>query len=472
MDEFSDEMAGNTKFREASKALEDSISILSKIDRLEVMVFNQGYQTILPLQNVDNIFSKLKEGIAKVKPTGPTAIIPPLQKAMATLSSTSSAKKHIILLSDGHSTTNEPLDGFKQMADKLRQNNITISVIATGERVNESTLKVLTKDGGIGKIYRLNRKDKDSLTNNLKEDLSVNKEFYRQTESLPVNIHIKDDVLKGIDNIPAISGYNRTTLKPNARLVASIGDKEPLMADWQYGLGKVMVLTTSLDSQWMGSWNKWEGLGQMITQSLRHLTTDIDQNQLSDISTEELADGRIKLKVEAPDNLELIAQVESLSAGVTDTKTIRLAQVAVGKYEAILSYGLLERSDLQPVRPRRENEGGSPQEGVIISIFSQKEGGKQLLGRVPVVTQYPKEWRRFTPDVGFLRDIAESTGEVATESRLFRGGKLLTADEFTKWNIQCAINNKSEPTYRNINAILILAALGIFLADLFIRRSA
>jgi hypothetical protein len=402
------------------------------------MVFNKGYETILPLQSADNIIPKLKERILKVKPTGPTAILPPLQQAIDTLSSVSSAKKHIILLSDGHSTINEPLDGFKQIAEKLQQNNITISVIATGEHINEVTLKALTRDGGIGKIYRLNSKDKDSLTKNLKEDLSINKEFYRESKSLPVNIHIKDDVLKGLDHIPPISGYNRTTLKPNARLVASIGDKEPLMADWQYGLGKVMVLATSLDSHWMGSGNKWEGLGQMVTQALRYLTLDIDQNRLSGISIDVLADGRIKLLVETPDNLELMAQVESLSAGVTDTKTIRLAQVAVGRYEVILP---------------AQKEGG------VISVFSMKDRKQQLLGRIPVVAQYAREWRRFTPDMGFLRNLAESTD-----------GKLITADEFAKGDTPSAVNGKSEPTYRNINAILILAALGIFLADLLIRR--
>ena len=447
MDEFSG-VGSLTKFQLASDAIQNAISLLSTKDRLELMVFNQGYQTILPLQNAGNIIPKLKEGIAKVKPTGPTAILPPLQKAMAILSNTTSAKKHIILLSDGHSTTNEPLDGFKRIAEKLQENNITISVVATGSHVNDETLKAVTKGESIGRIYRIIGKDSEELMHNLRQDLSVIKEFYREAESLPVSALIKDDVLKGIDHIPPISGYNRTTLKPNARLVASVGDKEPLMADWQYGLGKVMVLTTSLDSQWMGSWNKWGGLGQMVTQALRHLNINIDQNQLSNISTEELADGRIKLVVETLDNLELDAQVGPLSENVTDTQTIRLTQVAVGKYEAIIP---------------------SQKDDIVISVFSQKvatesregkEGRQlQLLGRIPVVAQYAKEWRKFTPDMGFLRDIAESTN-----------GKLITTDEFAKGDTLSAVNGKSEPTYRNINAILILAALGIFLADLLLRR--
>ena len=83
MDELS-EVAGKTKFQVASEALEDSVLLLSKIDRLEVIVFNQGYETIIPLQSTDNIISKLEESSAKVKPTGPTAILPPLQKAMDT----------------------------------------------------------------------------------------------------------------------------------------------------------------------------------------------------------------------------------------------------------------------------------------------------------------------------------------------------------------------------------------------------
>ena len=437
MDEFPDVMAGNTKFVEASAALWDSVSLLTKTDRLEVVVFNQGYETILPLNPAGGNTAELKGKLLKVNPTGPTAIIPPLQKAMATLSNTSSAKKHIILLSDGYSTTNEPVDGFKRMADKLSQNNITVSVIATGERVNEETLKALTNDGKLGKIYRIDSKDKDSLTRNLKEDLSVSKEFSRQADNLPVNIHVKGDVLKGLESIPPISGYNRTALKTNARLVASVGDKEPLMADWQYGLGRVMVLTSSLDSQWTDGWRKWDGLGQMVTQALRYLTADTGNNQLTDVITEELADGRIKLIMKAPDNMELIAQFEPLGEGA-HARSIRLAQVAMGKYETIL--------------PFQKDE-------VVISIFSQKEGGKQLLGRIPLVRQYPNEWRRFAPDRGFLMDIAEPTG-----------GRLLTSDEFIKGGGQSVIKNKSEPAYRHINAILILAVLGIFLADLLIRK--
>ncbi|MBI5779742.1 MAG: VWA domain-containing protein [Planctomycetes bacterium] len=436
MDEISG-VAGKNKFQVASEALESFAALLSKIDRLEVMAFNQGYETILPFQNADDIVSKLKDGIARVRPTGPTAILPPLQRAINTLSNSPSAKRHIILLSDGHSTTNEALDGFKQMADKLRQNNITISVIATGGNINEETLKALTKEGGGGKIYRLNSKDKDSLAVNLKEDLSAHKGFYREAESLVVSALIKDDILKGIGNIPQISGYNRTALKPNSRLAASVLGGEPIIADWQYGLGRVMVLTTSLDSKWTVRWDKWNGLGQMITQSLRYLTADIGQNQLFDISTEVLADGSIKLVVKAPDNLQLDAQVEPLTEMATDIQTVRILQVAIGKYEAILP----------------------SQEGIVISVFYQKEGSKQLLGRVPVVAQYASEWRRFTPDMGFLRNIAGSTG-----------GKLFTADEFIKGATLNAINNKSETSYRNISAILILAALGVFLADLLIRR--
>lgn len=447
MDEFPDEMAGNTKFRQASKALWDSVSLLSKIDRLEVMVFNQGYETILPFQNADNVVPKLIESIIKVKPTGPTAIIPPLRKAIKTLSNVSSAKKHIILLSDGYSTTNEPLDEFHKVSDKLKENNITLSAVATGVRINEETLKALT-----GKVYKLSgQKQIEQITDNLKNDLSIQKEFYREADNLPVSVHNKEDILKGIDSIPPISGYNRTTLKADARLVASVSkDNDPLIADWQYGLGKVMVLNTSLDSKWMGGWERWGSLAQLVTQGLRYIMPlSSKENTPTKIKTEQLPDGTIKLTIDIPtDSLNLFAQiVGAIHELPLQTTPVRIPQVAVGKYEAILNT--------------------NNKEDFIISVFSDKDNIRQLISKIPVVKQYPKEWRKFTPDTVFLRNLAEPTG-----------GSLITADSFMneqpplplwKGGLRGLFNPPdTSKTYHRMNTILIILVLVLFITDLVV----
>ncbi len=433
-----------TKFAFASLALENSLSLLGKTDRLEVIVFNQGYETLLPLKPIGEGIAQLKNKLRNVKPTGPTAIAPPIQKAITTLTNTTSAKKHIILLSDGHSTTDEPLEGFKEIAEKLQQNNITISAIATGEHINEKTLRAITKDESIGKIYRLSGKSskeaKELTTRNLRDDLSVNKEFYRESDSLPVHAHIKDDILKGIADIPAISGYNRTTLKHNARLVTSVSkDNEVLIADWHYGLGKVMVLTTSLDSQWLGQWQNWSDLGKFITQALRYLSPVSSGETPTNIYTEELPDKTVRLTVEIPaDGLYLIASIGPLaeSSGtkpITPTM-IKIPQIAVGRYETTIE---IEDSSL-------------------VTIFSQSDNKRELVGRIPIVSQYSKEWRKFTPDMLFLRNLSEATG-----------GRIIQPETLRKESIRNITADRST-TYQNINNTIILFVLTLFLLDLVV----
>jgi hypothetical protein len=439
MDELSG-VVGKTKFQVASDALENAIALLGKTDRLEIITFNQGFEITLPLQPLEQNVSLLKAKLSEIKPTGPTAIIPPIQKAITTLTNISSAKKHIILLSDGHSTTNEPLDNFKQIAEKLKQNNITISAIATGEHINEETLKALTKNETLGKVYRLSGKEADKITKNLRQDLSVSKEFYRESDSLPVQAQIKDDILKSIDNVPPISGYNRTTLKPNARLVVSVSkDNEVLIADWHYGLGKVMVLNTSLDSKWMGEWEKWESLAQLVTQGLRYITPALSkENTPTKITTEQLLDGAIKLMIEIPTNsLNLFAQIEPLfSSSITNTTPVKIPQVAVGKYEVILDV--------------------NNKDDFIISVFSDVDNTRQLITKVPVVMQYPKEWQKFTPDTVFLRNLAESTG-----------GSLITADTLRNEKISKIIQDTSK-TYHRIDILLTILVLVLFIVDLVV----
>ncbi len=64
------------KFRIARQALEETLTLLGKQDKLEVIVFNQDFDIIYPIQSkvdLDELNKQLKE----VKPTGSTAILKP-----------------------------------------------------------------------------------------------------------------------------------------------------------------------------------------------------------------------------------------------------------------------------------------------------------------------------------------------------------------------------------------------------------
>ncbi|MDI6788388.1 MAG: VWA domain-containing protein, partial [Planctomycetota bacterium] len=543
-----------TKFFLASDAIQDSLSLLANSDRVGIIIFNQGYEVLVPLKPTQSAVPELKERLTKVKPTGPTAIIPPLSQAINILNKVSAAKKHIILLSDGYSTTGETLDGFREIAARLREHSLTISVIATGENVHQETLKTLTGDEGTtGRLYHLKDGKGDggmeTLSKNIQDALAIQKDFYREGDNLEVIGHIKEGCLKGIDNIPSISGYNRTTLKPQARLIASVSsvpeapripsrkhsgfgtwrpalvatiprgtggpDKEPLIADWHYGSGKVLVLTTSLsaspsrdggyqggsdaqtvarpspgsrqrdrgalggDSEWMGQWQNWDALGQLIIQGLRSLIPShrVSSETPVKIETEEEIQDRIKLIVRTTiNNLDLSAQIEPLSSAARQpfspflsTMITRIPQTAIGKYEVRLDLNtLIEKVDnnglLISVFSNRNDEPdilSPPDSGISPwAIFPPPPPPGELLGKIPLITQYQKEWRNLGVSPGslsFLSRIAQMTS-----------GRLLSPGEIEQVIPIGAMGAEKPSGYNPVNTTLIILVMILFIVDLLI----
>lgn len=111
-------------------------------------------------------------------------------------------------------------------------------------------------------------------------------------EALPVEILAEDDrvevpegvkvkvvdakhpVVAGIpwDDCPPFLGYNRTKLKKDAKLLATIGEEQdPFIAVWKYGKGKAMVLTSDPCPHWGINFQRWEHYARFWAQTVRWL---------------------------------------------------------------------------------------------------------------------------------------------------------------------------------------------------------
>ena len=78
-------------------------------------------------------------------------------------------------------------------------------------------------------------------------------------------------VLSGIDLqvAPFLLGYVATQPRPTAEIFLVSDRGDPLLASWQYGLGKSVAFTSDAKARWASDWLEWPGYAKFWTQLVR-----------------------------------------------------------------------------------------------------------------------------------------------------------------------------------------------------------
>src|SRR5205085_1972995 len=108
-----------------------SIAALSADDQVGVLAFNTQHRWIIDLQKLP-AESVIRSGLAGLTPEGNTDLSTPLLDAGEKLRQAKANLKHIILFTDGFTSTGS-LAGLEGQAKRLSAEGITVSVVATGE---------------------------------------------------------------------------------------------------------------------------------------------------------------------------------------------------------------------------------------------------------------------------------------------------------------------------------------------------
>ena len=74
-------------------------------------------------------------------------------------------------------------------------------------------------------------------------------------------------ILRNLDGgLPQLLGYNGTTAKSAAQTVLVTARDDPLLAQWQYGLGRSVAWTSDATGKWAKSWIAWPGFSKFFSQ--------------------------------------------------------------------------------------------------------------------------------------------------------------------------------------------------------------
>ncbi|HEX3800125.1 MAG TPA: glutamine amidotransferase [Verrucomicrobiae bacterium] len=310
-----------------------------------------------------------------------------LKKASANL-------KHMIVFSDG-----DPSAPSAQLMQDIVGDRITVSTVLIAGHAGPDTM-IWMADNGKGRFYNVTSPD-DLPQIFIKEAAVILKSAIYEDPFKPV-FKASSELVRGIgpNEYPQLLGYVATTPKARAEIPLETDKNDPLLAHWQFGLGRAVAWTSDAKGKWAKGWLGWSKYQQFWSQiaqwSLRRLEN-------SDFSTDLSVDGgQGTISTDALDeqgNYRNFLELEGVVVSPKGTATtVQLEQTGPGHYEAHF-----------PTK-----EVGT----YMLSLRDKKDGqirGTQVVG---ASINYSPEFNASEPNLNLLRRLAESGG-----------GKLLNPDD-------------------------------------------
>jgi uncharacterized membrane protein len=241
----------------AREAIMRAAEAMAPTDQLGVVAFDQNAHWAVRTAPVD--FGALEAGLG-FPADGNTNIFAGLQAAYEDLLDNPATLRHIILITDGWSTHG----AYDELLEDMRAAGITLSTIGTGGG-SAGLLERLAEEAG-GRYY--DATDATTIPDIfLRETIrtageQVVEETFQPIPSSP------SEILDGLDagGLPQLLGYNATTAKGSATVALLTGREDPLLAQWQYGLGRAVAWTSDARQQWATPWIGTPEFGTLTAQ--------------------------------------------------------------------------------------------------------------------------------------------------------------------------------------------------------------
>ncbi|MEN9937768.1 MAG: hypothetical protein RLZZ387_4347 [Chloroflexota bacterium] len=297
--------------------------------------------------------------------------------------------RHIITLTDGDDTTQQ--DGALDIVRALGREQVTLSSIAIGDGDHIQFIKDMARTGD-GRYFFTDRASTlpDILVD---EAQSVIQPYIVEGQFTP-DLGQPHPALRGLDATPPLEGYVTTTPRQTAQVLLSAPDGSPVLAAWQYGLGRSLAWTSDFTGRWAAQWVEWEEFPRLAAQ-LVSWTLPTPQAQGLSLQAGS-SGGELTLTAQAQDEggepragLELSAVL--LGAGEDSGGEVELREVRPGEYRATV----------------RDRPSGAYLVQLIATDADGRPVGSLTAGAVVPLSA---EYRSQTADPGLLAELAAITG--------------------------------------------------------------
>jgi len=324
--------------------------------------------------------------------------------------------KHIIFISDGDHWNADP-----KLLKAIGLDGISLTTVCVTTHGNDAFAKMkkmaldVVAGGKPGRFYAV--KDPSELPAiYMKETRLISQSFVHENQFKP-KLLMRTGPTEGLAPPPDLFGFVRTSARKSPLVVVpietpKIGEAEfPLLAYWQYGLGKSVAFTSDARTHpkgkayWDRDWANSDMYNQFWKQAIEWSLRANDSGQFLYMTTEQ-KDGKVRVTVEALDKKKSPILNAELQAGLTSPTfrdkearkvELKFEQKAAGIYEAefqaeeVGSYFLHVTGKL-PMRDEKGNPvilNESVRAGITIPYspeFNDMESNFDLLTRLAEMT--------------------------------------------------------------------------------------
>jgi len=425
------------RIRYAKAAATALLRQLDDTDLAGVIAFDSQPYVLGHLAPLGEDREELENRISRLEPGGGTDFKDALEIAQREILASGLPVRQIFLLTDGD-TNRQYHDHDALIADFARQ-HIPVSTIRIGpDLANLQLLQDFAQATG-GTFYRVQDIEKLPL---LLVGLTREAMNRRKQGRTTIEANSPSSMLSGIDlqHLPPIDYYATTAVKEGAQAPLQIrhGDSMvPLLAAWQYGLGRSAIFAADPDSLATLSWIRWDHYAEFWSQVVSWAMRQGDAGAFT-IRIRDSGDGGIRFEAEKADS----APIANLALRIIGPG--RTVDVAMSEIDATLY-----RGEIAPLARGRYNAALLTKAGDTEKILAQRE-----FASTGQTAADAEELKIRPPNLAMLARLAETTGGAlhASDAEIVRsqGATITTRLSADSW-------------------LLPLATI-LFIAEIFVRR--
>ena len=448
---------------------QEALKTLSPMDMAGMLHWQGTESWLFTLRNIEGNRDIMLRAIDRMTPGDMPDFDPSLIMAAKALGATDAASRLIIVISDG-----DPTPPSARAIAALKQAKVQVTSVLTAAHGNDvqglrtmQDLATQTK----GRFYnvtspralpRIYQKETRMISRPLI--------FERGQPWAPV-LAGSTEPIQGLPNsYPGITGLVLTSLKENELVECPLqspepkGQVNPLLAHWNYGLGRSVAFTSDAGSKWTTGWQNWDHYAAFWSQVIRWSMRPTDNGNLS--MTLRREDGKVKVLVDALDKRQQFlnflqiqgAVVRPDSAvGVPDKNPnenqLQLVQTAPGRYEATI-------------------ENAEARGNYFVSLAYKGPDGSKGIVSSGVSVPYSEEYKELRSNQDELESLARITGGSVYDWKT--KSDVIDLPATVKNNNPFRRDEMTKPAsgYQDIWPQLLAAAAFVFLTDVGVRRLA
>lgn len=342
------DLGGNSKLALAKDAAVTAVDNMREDDHVGVLVFDDKYTWSVPLTGLDDK-SSVRQKINGISDGGGTSIYPALRESYRKIKDESTEIKHIVLLTDGQDGFTS---GYPDLLDKIVKDNITVSTVAVGDDAENKLLEKIAEIGG-GRFYQA--KQSVDLPNIFAQEVFLAQKAYLVNRNFTPMLASASRLFDSsvVEKLPVFGGYVATSLKDKASAAfVSDEDDDPILAYWQYGLGRSVAFTSDVTNEWTANCAGWDSYPEFWKQIIGYTMDEAFDSESTAIAVQTGVGAKVTYTTKDTKNADSVMATYSDLDG--KSHDVELKAVTPGTYEGEIT---VSEPGIYGVHVTREKDG-------------------------------------------------------------------------------------------------------------------